>query len=266
MGSRQLRRWLNRPLTDQVLLKSRHEAVAALIDARHYESLREHLRGVGDIERILARVALRSARPRDLAQLRTSLAALPALRAIAGAVDSPPIAQLRERIGIHAETLALLRAAIAEEPSTLLRDGDVIASGHDSALDELRHIATHTDEFLLELEARERERTGIATLKLGFNRVQGFFIEVSRRDAERVPKDYLRRQTVKSAERFITPELKGFEEKVLSARERALARERELYDAVLDALIASPGAAAGHCRRARRARRARGLRRTRRVP
>ena len=241
MGSRQLRRWLNRPLTDQVLLRSRHEAVAALIDARHYESLREHLRGVGDIERILARVALRSARPRDLAQLRTSLAALPALRATAGAVDAPPVAQLRERIGIHTDTLELLRAAIAEEPSTLLRDGDVIASGHDSGLDELRHIATHTDEFLLELEARERERTGIATLKLGFNRVQGFFIEVSRRDAERVPKDYLRRQTVKSAERFITPELKSFEEKVLSARERALARERELYDAVLDALFASLG-------------------------
>jgi DNA mismatch repair protein MutS len=237
MGSRQLRRWLNRPLTDQVLLKSRHEAVAALIDARHYESLREHLRGVGDIERILARVALRSARPRDLAQLRTSLAALPALRATAGAVDAPPVAQLRQRIGIHEDTLALLRAAIAEEPATLLRDGDVIASGHDGALDELRHIATHTDDFLLELEARERERTGIATLKLGFNRVQGFFIEVSRRDAERVPKDYLRRQTVKSAERFITPELKSFEEKVLSARERALARERELYDVVLDALI-----------------------------
>jgi DNA mismatch repair protein MutS len=236
MGSRQLRRWLNRPLTDQVLLKSRHEAVAALIDARHYESLREQLRGIGDIERILARVALRSARPRDLAQLRTSLAALPALRAVAGAVDAAPIRQLRDRIGIHEETVALLNAAIAAEPSTLLRDGDVIANGHDSALDELRRIATHTDEFLLELEARERERTGIATLKLGFNRVQGFFIEVARRDAERVPKDYLRRQTVKSAERFITPELKGFEEKVLSARERALARERELYDAVLDVL------------------------------
>jgi len=237
MGSRQLRRWLNRPLTDQVLLRSRHEAVAALIDARHYESLREHLRGIGDIERILARVALRSARPRDLAQLRTSLAALPALRVTAGGVDSPPVAQLCARIDEHVETLELLRAAIALEPATLLRDGDVIASGHDPALDELRRIATHTDEFLLELEARERERTGIATLKLGFNRVQGFFIEVARRDAERVPKDYLRRQTVKSAERFITPELKNFEEKVLSARERALARERELYDAVLDALI-----------------------------
>jgi len=241
MGSRQLRRWLNRPLTDQVLLRRRHEAVAALIDARRYEGLRQQLRGVGDIERILARVALRSARPRDLAQLRTSLAALPALRESASAVDAPPVAELRERIGTHAETLALLRAAIAEEPSTLLRDGDVIANGHDGALDELRHIATHTDEFLLELEARERERTGIASLKLGFNRVQGFFIEVSRRDAERVPKDYLRRQTVKSAERFITPELKSFEEKVLSARERALARERELYDVVLDALIESLG-------------------------
>jgi DNA mismatch repair protein MutS len=237
MGSRQLRRWLNRPLTDQALLRSRHEAVAALIDGRHYESLREHLRGVGDIERILARVALRSARPRDLAQLRTSLAAVPALRELAGAVDAAPVAQLRERIGEHEETLKLLRAAIADEPATLLRDGDVIAGGHDAALDELRRIATHTDEFLLELEERERGRTGIATLKLGFNRVQGFFIEVARRDAERVPKDYLRRQTVKSAERFITPELKSFEEKVLSARERALARERELYDAVLDALI-----------------------------
>ncbi|HSY08266.1 MAG TPA: DNA mismatch repair protein MutS [Steroidobacteraceae bacterium] len=237
MGSRELRRWLNRPLTDQGLLRSRHEAVATLIDGRHYESLRGHLRGVGDIERILARVALRSARPRDLAQLRTSLAALPALRTLAGAIDSPPVAKISARIGEHGETLDLLRAAIAEEPATLLRDGDVIASGHDAALDELRRIATRTDDFLLELEARERERTGIATLKLGFNRVQGFFIEVARRDAERVPKDYLRRQTVKSAERFITPELKKFEDAVLSARERALARERELYDALLDALL-----------------------------
>jgi DNA mismatch repair protein MutS len=241
MGSRQLRRWLNRPLTDQALLRSRHEAVAALIDSRHFETLRESLCGVGDIERILARVALRSARPRDLAQLRASLAALPGLRARAGAIDSSPVSQVRARIAEHAETLTMLRATIAAEPATLLRDGDVIAHGHDVALDELRRIATHTDEFLLELEARERERTGIAALKLGFNRVQGFFIEVARRDAERVPKDYLRRQTVKSAERFITPELKSFEDTVLSARERALSRERELYDAVLDALIEQLG-------------------------
>ena len=241
MGSRELRRWLNRPLTDQTLLRSRHEAVAALIDGRHFESLRDQLRGIGDIERILARVALRSARPRDLAQLRASLAALPALRRLAGAIDSPPVAQVRARIGEHEETLQRLRAAIAAEPATVLRDGDVIAPGHDAALDELRRIATHTDEFLLELEARERERTGIAALKLGFNRVQGFFIEVARRDAERVPKDYLRRQTVKSAERFITPELKRFEDSVLGARERALARERELYEALLDALLEDLG-------------------------
>ena len=133
--------------------------------------------------------------------------------------------------------MQLLSAAIAAEPAPLLRDGDVIARGHDADLDELRHIATHTDEFLLELEERERARSGISALKLGFNRVQGFFIEVARRDADRVPKDYLRRQTVKSAERFITPELKSFEEKVLSARERALARERELYDILLNELI-----------------------------
>jgi DNA mismatch repair protein MutS len=237
MGSRQLRRWLNRPLTDQALLRNRHDALAALIEGEHCEGLRKHLRSIGDIERILARVALRSARPRDLAQLRASLAALPELAALAATIHSPPVSEVAVRIGEHAETVALLQAAIAAEPATMLRDGDVIAAGHDSGLDELRHIATHTDEFLLELEERERKRSGIAGLKLGFNRVQGFFIEVARRDAERVPKDYLRRQTVKSAERFVTPELKSFEEKVLSARERALARERELYDVVLDTLI-----------------------------
>ncbi len=238
MGSRQLRRWLNRPLTNQATLRKRHAALATLIDGRHYEPLRAQLRSVGDIERILARVALRSARPRDLTQLRSSLAALPALRGLIGAIDSAPLAEVRARIGEHAGSLELLRRAIAEEPATLLREGDVIAAGHDSALDELRRIATHTDEFLLQLEARERERTGIASLRLGFNRVQGFYIEVPRRDAARVPQDYLRRQTVKSAERFITPELKRFEETVLSARERALARERELYEALLDGLTA----------------------------
>jgi DNA mismatch repair protein MutS len=241
MGSRQLRRWLNRPLTDQSVLKSRHHAVAALIERRHFESLRTYLGSVGDIERILSRVALRSARPRDLTQLRSSLGVLPALRAILAGLDSPALKAIHGRIGEHAATVQLLSAAIAAEPATLVRDGDVIAAGYDADLDELRRIATHTDEFLLELEQRERARTGIGALKLGFNRVQGFFIEVSRRDAERVPQDYLRRQTVKSAERFITPELKSFEEKVLSARERALTRERELYDLLLDDLIADLG-------------------------
>src|SRR5579864_6298136 len=237
MGSRQLRRWLNRPLTDQPTLRSRYHVLGALIDGRRFEGVREHLQGVGDIERILARVALRSARPRDLTQLRRSLALLPALRSNLAAIDSPLLQELRARIEEHDDVVRLLTAAIAEEPSTFVRDGDVIAAGYDPDLDELRRIATHTDEFLLELERRERERTGIAGLKLGYNRVSGFFIEISRKDAERVPKDYIRRQTVKSAERFITEELKGFEDKVLSARDRCLTREKELYEEILNQLV-----------------------------
>ena len=236
MGSRQLRRWLNRPLTDQPALRRRYQALGALIDQRRFEPLREQLNGIGDVERILARVALRSARPRDLTQLRVSLAALPALRSALAEIDSPLLQELRARIDEHAPVVTLLGTAIAPEPSTFLRDGDVIAEGYDADLDELRRIATHTDEFLLELERRERERSGIPGLKLGFNRVQGFFIEITRKDAERVPKDYIRRQTVKSAERFITAELKSFEDKVLSARERALAREKQIYEEILTQL------------------------------
>jgi DNA mismatch repair protein MutS len=236
MGSRQLRRWLNRPLTGHEALRARYQAIGALIDARRFEELREQLRAIGDVERILARVALRSARPRDLTQLRSSLAAVPPLRRSARQIDSPLIAGLTGRIGEHAEAVELLGKAIADEPATFVRDGDVIAPGYDGELDELRKIATHTDEFLLELEQRERERSGIAGLKLGYNRVQGFFIELSRKDAERAPKDYIRRQTVKSAERFITAELKSFEDRVLGARERALAREKELYEQILTRL------------------------------
>jgi len=237
MGSRQLRRWLNRPLTNQAVLQTRYHGLASLIDRRRFEGLRELLRGIGDVERILARVALRSARPRDLTQLRTSLSALPALRSALAAIDSPVMRELHSRSADHEDVADLLARAIAAEPSTFLRDGDVIAEGYDAELDELRRISTNTDGFLLELEQRERERSGIPGLKLGFNRVQGFFIEVTRKDAERVPRDYLRRQTVKSAERFITPELKGFEDKVLGARDRALAREKEIYEAVLTQLI-----------------------------
>jgi DNA mismatch repair protein MutS len=236
MGSRQLRRWLNRPLTSHAMLRARYQAVGAMIDSRRFEGVRERLLSIGDVERILARVALRSARPRDLTQLRASLAALPALKSALREVDSPLVAELAGRIGEHDDVVDLLGKAIAEEPSTFVRDGDVIAAGYDVELDQLRQIATHTDEFLLELEQRERERSGIAGLKLGYNRVQGFFIEISRKDAERAPKDYIRRQTVKSAERFITAELKSFEDRVLGARERALAREKELYENILTRL------------------------------
>jgi DNA mismatch repair protein MutS len=242
MSSRALRRWLNRPLTDQQELRRRYQSIALLVDARRFESLREPLRTIGDVERILSRVALRSARPRDLTGLRSSIAALPGLRAALNRIDAPLIRELMNAIDEHADVADLLQRAIAEEPSVVLRDGDVIAPGYDAELDELRQISMHTDEFLLELERRERERSGIPSLKLAYNRVSGFFIEVNRSHAERVPKDYIRRQTVKSAERFITPELKSFEDKVLGAREKALARERELYDIILTQLTDRLGA------------------------
>ncbi|MBV8307882.1 MAG: DNA mismatch repair protein MutS, partial [Gammaproteobacteria bacterium] len=236
MGSRQLRRWLNRPLRSHASLRERYHALGVLLDRRRFTALREHLAGVGDVERILARVALRSARPRDLTQLRASLRLLPALRAALAELDAPLLQEQHARIGEHPEILALLTQAIAIEPAVLVREGGVIAPGFDAELDELRHIGSHTEEFLLQLERRERERTGIATLKLGYNRVQGFFIEIPRRDAERVPREYVRRQTVKTAERFITSELESFEHRVLGAREKSLARERELYEQILTQL------------------------------
>jgi DNA mismatch repair protein MutS len=239
MGARELRRWLNRPLRDRGVLRQRYAAVQALGESHRFEALAEAMRPIGDLERVLARVALRSARPRDLVQLRTSLAQLPAVHAALDGADIPLVRSLAQRIGEHPRELHLLQSAIAEEPSALLRDGDVIAAGYDATLDQLRRIATNTDEFLLELEKKERERSGIPQLKLGYNRVQGFFIEIPRAHAEKVPADYLRRQTVKSAERFITPELKKFEDEVLGARDKALAREKELYDGVLDQLIAA---------------------------
>jgi DNA mismatch repair protein MutS len=237
MGSRELRRWLNRPLRDRGVLRQRYAAVGTLAESARYRAIAESLRPIGDLERILSRIALRSARPRDLVQLRGSLAAVPGLKALLALVDSPLLATLDSRVAEHVVEHNLLLRAIAETPSALLRDGDVIAPGYDDRLDQLRHISANTDAFLLELEQRERERSGIAQLKLSYNRVQGFFIEIPRAHAEKVPVDYVRRQTVKSAERFITPELKKFEDEVLGARDQALAREKEIYEGVLDTLI-----------------------------
>ena len=242
MGSRMLRRWLHRPLRDRGTLRARYQAVATLIEAARYDRLAGPLRTLGDLERILARIALRSARPRDLAQLRAALGRLPelvrSLRQVLVETASPLLERLRAQLGEHAEEHALLERAVVETPPHFLREGGVIAAGYDAELDELRLLGSNTEQFLMDLERRERERTGLSSLKLGYNRVQGFFIEVNRSQAEAVPKEYLRRQTVKSSERFITPELKVFEDKVLGARERALVRERELYEGVLDRLIA----------------------------
>ncbi|MGH8372973.1 MAG: DNA mismatch repair protein MutS [Gammaproteobacteria bacterium] len=237
MGGRLLRRWLNRPLRDHALLRERYHAIATLQENRQYEALRETLNGIGDLERILARVALKSARPRDLAQLRYALGELPALQTQLKLFDSPLIRKRAADVGEHPDTQALLSKAVIENPPALIRDGGVIADGYDAELDELRRISEHADQYLLDLEARERERSGIATLRVNYNRVHGYYIEVSRAQADNVPADYQRRQTLKGVERYITPELKGFEDKVLSAHERALAREKGLYDALLDLLI-----------------------------
>ena len=240
MGGRLLRRWLHRPLRDRDTLRARYHAVATLMDAAHYEAVAEPLKEIGDLERVVSRIALRSARPRDLTQLRAALAVLPQLHQLLGNTASPLLSQLISDIAghndHHRDDHALLTKAIVEAPPHYLRDGGVIAAGYDAELDELRLLGSNTEQFLLNLETKERERSGLSSLKLGFNRVQGFFIEVSRSQADRVPPDYLRRQTVKSAERFITPELKSFEDKVLGARDRALAREKALYETLLDHL------------------------------
>ena len=236
MGSRLLRRWIQRPLRDPVVLKGRYQAVEAMLTGNNVESLQALLHGIGDVERILSRVALRSARPRDLRQLCEALARLPALRTQLSGIEAPQLHELRERIVAHHSEQQLLSDAIIDNPPMLIRDGGVIAEGYDDELDELRGIADHADRYLMDLEAREKERTGIGTLKLGYNRVHGYYIEISKGQAARAPDDYVRRQTLKAAERYITPELKEFEDKVLSARERALAREKLLYEQLLDRL------------------------------
>jgi DNA mismatch repair protein MutS len=241
MGARLLRRWLNRPLRSRELLRQRHQAIGALIDStlinsRRYESLREQLRGIGDLERILARVALRSARPRDLSTLRDGLAAAPMLREQIASLDSPLLHALVERIGDHADNAALLARAIVAQPPVLQRDGGVVADGYDTELDELRRLSTHADQYLVELEEREKAASGISTLKVGYNRVHGYYIEITRAQSDKAPAHYTRRQTTKNAERYITEELKTFEDKVLSAKERSLMRERALYEALLDTL------------------------------
>ncbi len=237
MGSRLLKTWLLAPQRDRAAASGRHAAIAALLApqgdaAPLWQRLRALLKGTGDVERVTARIALAQVRPRELAALRQALqkSELPALAAQAQAAL---LAQLAQDLAPPAECLQALQSAIAQEPAALVRDGGVIAPGHDATLDELRAIASNCDAFLLEMETRERQRTGIANLRVQFNKVHGFYIEVTQGQAAKVPADYRRRQTLKNAERFITPELKAFEDRALSAQERALAREKWLFDELL---------------------------------
>jgi DNA mismatch repair protein MutS len=236
MGKRLLRRWIQRPLRDTSVLLGRYQALDAMITGGAVDAVQQSLRDIGDIERILSRVALRSARPRDLRQLGVALEQLPDLRLQLSAIESPLLESLAGEIGEHKAQRRLLQRAIIDSPPMLIRDGGVIAPGYDEELDDLRAIAENADQYLLDLELRERERTGIQTLKLGYNRVHGYYIEISKAQADKAPVEYVRRQTLKSAERYITPELKEFEDKVLGARERALSREKYLYEVLLDEL------------------------------
>jgi len=234
MGSRLLRHWLHHPLRDREQLKSRHEVVACLLDST--DRVPRALRGFSDVERISARIALKSVRPRELSGLRESLGLLPELgKALAGP-QPPLLRELSRDLQTPQECLELLRGALMDEPAARIVDGGVIARGHSAELDELRALQTNAGEFLVALEARERERTGIANLRVAYNSVHGYYIEVSNAQAAKVPIDYRRRQTLKNAERYITPELKAFEDKALSARERSLALEKSLYEALVDAV------------------------------
>ncbi|WP_432463559.1 DNA mismatch repair protein MutS [Agarivorans sp. QJM3NY_33] len=235
MGSRLLNRWLHQPLRDQAQVRVRQDCIAELIQADLYGQLQTQLKAIGDIERILARLALRSARPRDLARLRNAFNILPELQS--NLQQTVALAPLAKDIADFPELLELLQRALIDNPPVLIRDGGVIAAGYNQELDEWRDLSDGANDYLRQIEQREREQTGIANLKIGYNRVHGFYIEVSRLYADQVPEHYIRRQTLKNMERYIIAELKEHEEKVLSSQGKALALEKQLYDQLLDLLL-----------------------------
>ena len=238
MGARHLRRWLHRPINNTVEIEERLEAVEQLASGYQFEPLRDTLRDIADLERILSRVALRSARPRDLSRLSNSLQHLPLIRSQLPKA-SPKLTQLTAALSDYPELTTLLTEAIIDNPPVLIRDGGVIATGYDAELDELRGISENAGAYLLELEQRERDSTGLSTLKVGYNRVHGYYIEISRSQSDQAPDTYQRRQTLKNVERFITPELKTFEDKALSSKSRALAREKLLYEQIVSRVAES---------------------------
>ncbi len=243
MGARALHRWLTRPLRNHGELNARYDAIACLLDTdprsgAGFERLRAALKDIVDLERILARVALRSARPRDLSGLAASLHQLPGVAEVLATLEAPLLRAITQRLGHHGALASHLAAALADEPPLLAKDGGVFRAGFDATLDELRQLSENADGYLTDLETRERARTGIDTLKVGYNRVHGYYIEVGKTHVAKIPADYTRRQTLTHYERYITEELKRFEDQVLSARDRALAREKQLYEALLDHLNA----------------------------
>jgi DNA mismatch repair protein MutS len=238
MGGRLLTRWLTRPIRNQALLKKRQEAITSLLINHQFEGLQQILSQIGDIERILSRIAIRTARPRDLIKLRDALYFIPEIkRHLVKMLNSSLLTELSCAMinftSLHDE----LNRAIVESPPALLREGGVIATHYDRTLDELRSLSQDCSQFLLDLEIREKQRTGISTLKVGFNRIHGFYIEISKGQTNFAPAEYIRRQTIKNAERYITSELKEFEEKVLHSRSKALAREKLLYDHLLETIL-----------------------------
>ena len=239
MGSRCLRRWINRPLRDHRILNNRYACVASLLNDNLYKAVQTHLRQVGDIERISSRIALKSARPRDLLVLRNTLAVLPALQQTLATSDNEQLAHTAKQIGEQPAILTLLEKAIIDNPPVLIRDGGVIAKGYNQDLDDLRHLSQNADQFLIDMENREKAATGISTLKVNYNRVHGYYIEISHLHAAKVPPHYTRKQTLKGAERYITEELKSFEDKVLSAKEKSLSFEKALYEELLNIIAAS---------------------------
>ncbi|MBD1227610.1 DNA mismatch repair protein MutS [Xenorhabdus griffiniae] len=235
MGSRMLKRWLHAPTRNKDVLENRHQAISALQEIGY--ELQPFLRQVGDLERVLARLALRSARPRDLARMRHAFQQLPDIHQILTSSDAPYIQALQQRVGHFDELQALLENAVVETPPVLVRDGGVIATGYNAELDEWRVLADGASDYLDKLEIREREKLGIDTLKVGFNAVHGYYIQVSRGQSHLVPIHYVRRQTLKNAERYIIPELKEYEDKVLTSKGKALAIEKALYEELFDLLL-----------------------------
>ncbi|AWL12531.1 DNA mismatch repair protein MutS [Saliniradius amylolyticus] len=236
MGGRLLQRWIHRPLTDHRVLTARQDAISELLDADQDE-LRGYLKAVGDMERVLGRLALRSARPRDFARLRQAFEHLPAIQTFLSSLDTPVLAPIARRISQFDDLCELLQRAIVDNPPVVLRDGGVIAEGFSEELDELRNLSRGATDYLQELEDREKARTDIPTLKVGYNKVHGYFIEVSRSYSAQVPPEYIRRQTLKNNERYIIPELKEHEDKVLTSQSRALALEKQLYERLFDRLL-----------------------------